>query len=152
MSDNQKLIKLIKSYQDLRLINWPEAVQMSDEFLAILFAMDVEDIFPRAVIRYLMNSGGWPLGVKVHNTENWSNVIEKFFGVITGGTKFIPDNYLEVTKSIIKDAFDYDIADPVKVEVEPKKTAKKTAKKTTEEGESGSKTFKSIQEMEEAEA
>lgn len=159
MSDNQKLVDLIKTYQELRLVNWPEAIKMSDEFLNILFNMDPSDIFPRAVIRYLMSSGGWPLGVKVENVELWSNVLEKFFGASTGGNKLIPENYLEVTFDIIKQSFDYEAIVPVTVKAETptkttkaKKATKKTTKKDSEEGESGSKIFKSIAEMEAAEA
>lgn len=147
MSEYNQVIDLIKKYQELRVQNWFDATQLSTEFLTILYTMDVKDIFPRAMVRYLINSGGWPFGIKVENAKLWSDVIEKFFGTATGGNKFVPDNYLDITKSIIKEYFDYDILEQVKVVIEQKKITKKTSTKTSkDDGISGSKIFKSIAE------
>jgi len=151
--NNAIIVDLIKKYESTREINWDNAIEISKKFLELLLECEIQDNFPRACVRYLIFTKGWPMSLAVSNRKQWNDVMDKFFAVHTNGAKHVTDNYFETTKNLILESFNVDIPTP-EIKMEPVKASvkKTTAKKTTrkpkvaEEGESGSKVFKSVKE------
>jgi hypothetical protein len=120
-------------------------------FLNILRGMDRDDIQGQATIRYLIQIKHWPFT----QDSEFAELLEHFFGSYVGRKSLPAEEYQKKTFDMIKDAWNYECVVPV---VEPKepiadkpKAGKRAAKPKMvsenhldEEGESGSKTFKSI--------
>lgn len=156
---NTKVIDLIKKFHSIKLKDWNEAISISEEFLPILLSYEIEDIFPRMCIRYLMVTKCWPAGMEVSNKQQWADVLNKFFSTATTGSTYVPVDYLKLTKQMILETFQYEIVElPASAETSKNKKTSKIKKKsmsesikeimTSDEGESGSKIFKSISETE----
>lgn len=118
-------------------------------FLQDLLEMDRNNIEGQAVIRYLMNRQHWPLTPE----SDFATALERLFGEFPERIKRDPVEYIEITSQLIKNSFDYEcvVRLPPPPPVEEKKTTRKRKtpqdKRETEEGESGSRVFKSINEV-----
>jgi len=149
MSQSQ-IIKSIKEFNNIRLENWDKAIEISETFLSLLAECSVTELFPRSCIRYLF-ANGWPLNINVPNKELWNKVLDRFYSKEVA--KLVSENYISETREMIKELFDFDIPDPV-ISIVVKAPAKKATKKAKitkaqpvdEDGESGSKSFKSLSE------
>jgi hypothetical protein len=90
--------------------------------------------------------------------SDFSSALDHLFGEYPGRTKRDPQEYQDTTFAMIKEAFDYECVVVVPEPQEPKpekkpNPGKRTSKprmqseeESVEEGESGSRTFKSIRE------
>lgn len=116
--------------------------------LGLLHEMDRNDIKAKAAIRYLFNVGKWSL----EEGSKFAEVLEHHFAKNDGMVEMEPQIYQKVTGEIIKDLWDHEIQvvviqpAPKAENPKPVRTAKKTRKSvsTDSEGESGSRTFKSL--------
>ena len=126
-------------------------------FLDTMQGLDRNSIEAQATIRYLMQLKHWPLTPD----SDFAGLLDRFFGEYPERTKMDAETYRQTTFDMIKSAWQYEcivVLPEPKAEAEdmPKKPARgKAAKKSHmvkddegEEGETGSKTFKSIREQE----
>jgi hypothetical protein len=124
-------------------------------FLDTLQAMDRNDQSGQAVVRYLMQIKHWPFTAD----SVFSDLLTHFFADCGERTKVDPVDYKAATAKMIKDAFDYECIEivaeprpepkpnPGKVTRRPKMISEaEDTKDDSEEGESGSRVFKSINE------
>ena len=124
-------------------------------FLTHLLMSPRDDIECQAVVRYLMQLKHWPMTPD----SDFSKALEHLFGDYPERPKRDAAEYQQLTKDMIQQAFGYEcvtIVPEAKPAVEAKPNpGKRTSKprmqseaESLEEGESGSRTFKSIRESE----
>ena len=125
-------------------------------FLATMQGLDRNDIEGQATIRYLMQLKHWPFTPD----SEFAGLLNHFFGAYPDRKSMTPEDYQKTTFDMIKSAFDYEcvvVVPEPKPEAEAKKPnpGKRTSKprmqseaESLEEGESGSRTFKSINQSE----
>jgi len=118
-------------------------------FLTALLEMDRNDVSGQAIVRYLMNKRHWPFTPD----SDFAQAIQHLFGEYPERIKRAPEEYVKATSELIKQAFDYECVTIVpeprpeptpKTKAAPKKSRKSETVPSEEEGESGSRTFKSI--------
>lgn len=126
-------------------------------FLTTMRELDRNSIEGQATIRYLMQLKHWPFTPD----SDFAGLLEHFFGTFPERKSLEPAEYQAKTASLIKDAWDYEcvvvVPEPRPEPEEKKPTVKSKKPKTVkdvaeEEGESGSRTFKSIRQQEADEA
>lgn len=128
----------------------------ADEMLDALLAADRNDLTGKSAIRYMMRLGIW----RPERNGGFHDAINHFFAHYDGRETMEPEEYQAKTKSLIQEAWGYECAEivapaPTKVETKPKVKKKPVTRKAEtvpedeEEGESGSRTFKTIREQEE---
>lgn len=124
-------------------------------FLNLLKEMDRNDIQGQATVRYLMQLKHWPFTPD----SDFAELLTHFFAAFPERKAMEPEVYQKTTFDLIKDAWDYECVAVVPEPREPKVEKPKATKRSTkpammsesssdEEGESGSKTFKSINQAE----
>lgn len=123
-------------------------------FLVILQGLDRNDIEGQATVRYLMQLKHWPFTPD----SDFSGLLTHFFGAYPERKSLAPEEYQKTTFDLIKDTWDYECVVVVPEPREPKEEKPKVEKRATkprmqkdssdEEGESGSRTFKSINQAE----
>jgi hypothetical protein len=121
-------------------------------FIATLSGLERDDIMGHATVRYLMRKGHWPF---TPNSE-FAEVMDHFFATYPEKKAVDPVEYQSTTFDIIKAAWDYECV-PIVIEPTPASEKKpnpgKRSKKPrmepdpdyNQEGESGSRTFKSLE-------
>ena len=125
-------------------------------FLNELKGLERTDITGQAIVRYLMQLKHWPFTPD----SDFAQTLEYFFGHFPERTLLEPAEYQATTFSLIKDAFDYECVvvvpevreRPAVVEKPARKTSRKPATVPDShveesEGESGSRSFKTLREM-----
>ena len=122
-------------------------------FLSDLLAGPRDNVEGQAVVRYLMQIKHWPFTPG----SEFAETLEHLFGEYPERKKMDPEEYRTTTEKMILEAFDYQCIEVVpEPKPEPKPNPGKRTKRPQmvkdddgeEEGESGSKTFKSIREQE----
>lgn len=124
-------------------------------FLGVLREMDRNDIAGQATLRYLMQLKHWPFTPD----SDFAGLLEHFFGTFAERKPITSEEYQKETFDLIKDAWGYEciivIPEPVAPKVEKPKAGKKAIKprmvsesESDDEGESGSRSFKSINQVE----
>lgn len=121
-------------------------------FLETLLSMERDDITGQAVVRYLMNRQHWPFTPE----SDFAAALQHLFGHYPERKKLEAPEYLEKTSHLIRSSFDYEcvVHVPIAVEKAPareKPTRARARKVATvpedEAGQSGSRVFKSINEI-----
>ena len=120
-------------------------------FLDEMKGLERADITGQAVVRYLMQLKHWPFTPD----GDFAQTLEYFFGHFPERTLLEPSEYQAATFSLIKDAFDYQCITVVPEIKDRPPAEEKTARKPgcwpkssePEEGESGSKTFKTLRDV-----
>lgn len=120
-------------------------------FLETLLSMDRDDIRGQAVVRYLLNRQHWPFTPE----SDFAQALEHLFGEYPERKKLIPAEYVKTTANLIKEAFDYEcvvIVPTPRPAAEakaspPRKSRKSPTVPNEDEGVSGSRVFKSINEI-----
>lgn len=126
-------------------------------FLQTMHGLDRNDIQAQATIRYLMQLKHWPFTPD----SDFEGLLDRFFGEYPDRQKLTGPEYQEQTAALIKEAFDYEcivvVPEPAAPKAEKPNPGKRVAKPrmqseedSVEEGETGSRTFKSIREGESA--
>jgi hypothetical protein len=120
------------------------------EFVTILRMSPRDDIQAQAVVRYLMQIKHWPFTPD----SDFAHALEHLFGDYPERKKVDPVEYKATTEKLILEMFGYQCIEvvpepaPVEEKAEKPKRGKKSVKeKADEEGESGSRTFKSLNEL-----
>ena len=121
-------------------------------FLAHMLERPRDDIEGQAIVRYLMQIKHWPFTPG----SEFAEVLEHLFGEYPERQKMEPGEYQATTEKMILEAFGYQCIEVVpEPKPEPKPNPGKRSKRPQmvpddegEEGETGSKTFKSIREQE----
>lgn len=118
-------------------------------FLTHLLMSPRDDIESQAVVRYLMQIKHWPFTPE----SDFAKALDHLFGEYPGRVKRDPKEYQDTTFALIKETFGYECIvvvpeprpepkpNPGKVTRRPKMVKEETVE---EEGESGSRTFKSL--------
>lgn len=137
---NPQLIEGVNSFKE----------KADRSFLNLLREMDRNDIQGQATIRYLIQLKHWPFTPD----SEFAGLLEHFFGSYEGRKSLSPQEYQNTTFEMIKSAWGYEcvlpVVEPKEPVVEKTKSSRKASKPkmvsedSLEEGESGSKTFKSI--------
>jgi hypothetical protein len=112
--------------------------------------LDINDIQAQATIRYLLQIKHWPLTPD----SDFARIMDRFFGEAPGRTKLSGADYQEATAQIIKSTWGYECVAVVPVVREEKLNPGKPTRRpkmikdnAEDEGETGSKTFKSINQL-----
>ena len=124
-------------------------------FLSTMQDMDRNDIEAQATIRYLMQLKHWPFTPD----SDFAGLLERFFGQFPDRKSLAPEEYQKTTFDLIKATWDYEcvavVPEPAAPKAEKKPSPAKRSSKpamakdeSDEEGESGSRTFKSIRQQE----
>lgn len=127
-------------------------------FLETMRGLDRNDIEAQATIRYLMQLKHWPFTPD----SDFAGLLDHFFGEFPERARRDPEEYQTKTFDLIKSTWDYEcvVVVPTPRPAEEKKPAAKTKPKGSkkpqmvedtdgeEEGETGSRTFKSIRQQE----
>lgn len=119
-------------------------------FLETILEMDRTNTTGQSAVRYLMQIGKW----RYEQNGDFYKAMEHLFGYYHGRPEIDAKIYQQTTYDIIKNAWGYEcvIVESPGGSEEPKEPAKKTTKgkrstrQKSEEGDSGSKTFKSLNE------
>jgi hypothetical protein len=125
-------------------------------FLETMRGLDRQDIEGQATVRYLMQLKHWPFTPD----SDFAGLLDHFFGAFPDRKSLSPEEYQAKTFDLIKSTWGYECV-VVVPEPRPEPEAKKPAVKSKaskkpltvkedseEEGESGSRTFKSIRQQE----
>lgn len=132
----------------------------SDALTAALLGVDREDLTARAGVRYLMRVGAW----RYEPNGDFNRAMNHLFAHYEGRPAVEPETYQEQTKQIIQDLWGFECVpivivpkeaaakperkpNPGKVTRRPRMISDDEAAQYNEEGESGSRTFKSINEQ-----
>lgn len=124
-------------------------------FLSTMQNLDRNSIEGQATIRYLMQLKHWPFTPD----SEFEGLLNHFFGHYPDRKSMKAEDYREVTDGLIKDTWGYEcvvvVPEPVAPKAEKPNPGKRTSKprmvseaQSVEEGESGSRTFKTIREQE----
>lgn len=126
-------------------------------FLATMQGLDRNDIEGQATVRYLMQLKHWPFTPD----SDFAGLLDHFFGAYPERKLLTPEEYQKTTFEMIKGAWDYEcvvvVPEPREPKAEKPNPGKRAAKPrmqseadSVEEGETGSRTFKTIREGESA--
>lgn len=127
-------------------------------FLATMQGLDRNDIEAQATVRYLMQLKHWPFTPD----SEFEGLLNHFFGTYPDRVQVAPADYQAKTFDLIKNTFDYEcvvvVPEPAAPKAEKPNPGKRASKprmqseadsvEDGEEGETGSRTFKSIREAE----
>jgi hypothetical protein len=90
-------------------------------FAPLLAELDDDDLFGKAMVRYLRHRVAWP-----HN-ETTAALIHKFFAAREGRTIPPPDEYVAATDKVIEETFGYEM--PTRAPPPTPKTKRPTRRK-----------------------